>query len=49
MKKVRTPLFPTYAQAAALMKASKGAPPKAVRGMITAIHDQIGTHQNPVN
>lgn len=49
MKKVRTPLFPTYAQAAALMKASTGTPPKAVRDMITAIHDQTGTHQNPVN
>ncbi len=49
MKKVRTPLFPTYAQAAALMKASTGTPPKAVRDMITAIHDQTGTPQNPVD
>ncbi|MBY5940311.1 restriction endonuclease [Halomonas sp. DP5N14-9] len=49
MKKVRTPLFPTYAQAAALIKASTGTPPKAVRDMITAIHDQTGTPQNPVD
>lgn len=49
MKKVRTPLFPSYAQAAALMKASTGIPAKAVRDMITAIHDQTGTPQNPVD
>ncbi|SHE75493.1 restriction system protein [Modicisalibacter ilicicola DSM 19980] len=49
MQKVRTPLFPTYAQAAAFMKASTGLPPKAVRDMITAIHDQTGTPQNPVD
>lgn len=49
MNKVKTPLFPTYAQARALMKAATGVLPKAVRDLITVIHDQMGTPQNPVD
>lgn len=49
MNKVKTPLFPTYAQARALMKAATGELPKAVRDLITVIHDQTGTPQNPVD
>ncbi|WBM72215.1 restriction endonuclease [Buttiauxella sp. WJP83] len=47
--KVITPLFPTYAQARAMIKAVKGYPVKSVRNMITAIHEQTGTPQNPVD
>ncbi|MGK0737670.1 restriction endonuclease [Yokenella regensburgei] len=47
--KVITPLFPTYAQAQAMMKASAGYPAKSVRNMITAIHEQTGTPQKPVD
>ncbi|REC94973.1 restriction endonuclease [Kushneria indalinina] len=49
MHKVRMPLFPAYAQAAALMKASTGIAPKAIRDMIKAIQDQTGTPKNPVD
>jgi restriction system protein len=49
MHKVRTPLFPTYAQAAALMGAAAGSTVTALRGMITAIHEQTGTPQKPVD
>ena len=49
MHKVRTPLFPTYVQAAALMKAATGSVPEDVRDMITAIQAQTGTPQNPVD
>ncbi|HCN7274238.1 TPA: restriction endonuclease, partial [Escherichia coli] len=40
--KVITPLFPTYAQVKAMMKAVSGYSLKAVRNMITAIHEQTG-------
>ena len=47
--KVITPLFPTYAQVKAMMKAVSGYSLKAVRNMITAIHEQTGTPQKPVD
>lgn len=47
--KVITPLFPTYAQVKAMMKAVSGYSLKAVRNMITAIRDQTGTPQKPVD
>ena len=47
--KVITPLFPTYAQASAMMKATSGIQLQSVRNMITAIHEQTGTPQNPVD
>lgn len=47
--KVRTPLFPTYRQAAALMRAATGVKATAIRAMISAIHEQTGTPQNPVD
>lgn len=49
MNKVKTPLFPTYAKAGAVMKAATGVNPKSVRDLITVIHDQTGTPQNPVD
>lgn len=47
--KVRTPLFPKYSQAAALMRATTGVNFPLVRAMISAIHEQTGTPQNPVD
>lgn len=47
--KTITPLFPTYAQAAALINAVSGYTIRAVRNMITAIQQQTGTPQNPVD
>jgi hypothetical protein len=47
--KVITPLFPTYAQTRAMMKAIAGCSVKSVRNMITAIQEQTGTPQNPVD
>lgn len=47
--KVITPLFPTYAQVKAMMKAVSGYSVKSVRNMINAIHEQTGTPQNPVD
>lgn len=47
--KVITPLFPTYAQVKAMMKAVSGYSLKSVRSMITAILEQTGTPQNPVD
>lgn len=47
--KVITPLFPTWAQARAFIKATRGYSLKAVRNMITAIQEQRGTPQNPVD
>ena len=47
--KIITPLFPTYAQAAALINAASGYSIRAVRNMITAIQQQTGTPQNPVD
>lgn len=47
--KVITPLFPTYAQTRAMIKAVSGYPLKSVRNMITAIREQTGTPQNPVD
>jgi hypothetical protein len=47
--KVITPLFPTYAQTRAMMKAIAGYSVKSVRNMITAIQEQTGTPQNPVD
>ncbi|EJX4508960.1 restriction endonuclease [Salmonella enterica] len=47
--KVITPLFPTYEQTRAMMKAVAGYSVKAVRNMISAIQEQTGTPQNPVD
>ena len=47
--KVITPLFPTYAQTRAMIKAVAGYSLKSVRNMITAIREQTGTPQNPVD
>lgn len=47
--KVITPLFPTYTQVKAMMKAVSGYSLKSVRSMITAIFEQTGTPQNPVD
>jgi len=47
--KVRTPLFPTYRQAQAFMKATMGVPTQLVRDMITVIHNQRGTPQQQVD
>ena len=49
MQKIITPLFPTYTQVRILMEAATGIVPKSVRDMITAIHNQTGTPQNPVD
>jgi len=46
---VRAPLFPLYSQMKYCLRAWKGEAVKAVRDMITAIHDQTGTPQNPVD
>ena len=47
--KVITPLFPTYAQVKAMMKAVSGYSLKSVRHMINAIFEQTGTPQKPVD
>ncbi len=47
--KVITPLFPTYAQVKAMMKAVSGYSLKSVRRMINAILEQTGTPQKPVD
>lgn len=47
--KVITPLFPTYDQTRAMMKAVAGCSVKSVRNMISAIQEQTGTPQNPVD
>lgn len=47
--KVITPLFPTYAQVKAMMKAVSGYSLKSVRNMINAIFEQTGTPQKPVD
>lgn len=47
--KVRTPLFPTYRQAQAFMKATSGLSTQLVRDMITVIHNQRGTPQQQVD
>lgn len=47
--KVITPLFPTYAQVKAMMKAVSGYSLKSVRSMINAILEQTGTPQKPVD
>ncbi|HII3189906.1 TPA: restriction endonuclease [Enterobacter asburiae] len=47
--KVITPLFPTYAQVQAMMKAVSGYSVNSVRNMINAIQEQTGTPQNPVD
>lgn len=47
--KVITPLFPTYDQARAMMKAVAGCSVKSVRNMISALQEQTGTPQNPVD
>ena len=45
--KVITPLFPTYAQVQAMMKAVSGYSVNSVRNMINAIQEQTGTPQKP--
>lgn len=47
--KVQAPLLPTYAQTIAFLKAVNGTSPKVIRQMITLIHEQTGTPQNPVD
>lgn len=47
--KVITPLFPTYAQIQAMMKAVSGYSVNSVSNMINAIQEQTGTPQNPVD
>lgn len=46
---VRAPLFPTYAELASAIRAFDGEPVQRVRNTITAILDQAGTPQNPVD
>ena len=46
---VRAPLFPTNTELASAMKAFNGEPVKQVRDTFTAIWEQAGTPQNPVN
>lgn len=47
--KTITPLFPTYAQTIAMIKAVSGYSKKSVHGMISDIRGQSGTPQNPVD
>jgi restriction system protein len=47
--KVRTPLFPTYSEVHKLLPLWQGVTQGAVRGMISAIHDQTGTPKDPVD
>jgi restriction system protein len=47
--KTITPLFPTYAQTAAMIKAVSGYTKKSVHGMISEIRGQSGTPQKPVD
>src|SRR5271165_2202816 len=46
---VCAPLFPTYSELRAAMRAFDGQPVKQIRDMINAIFDQTGTPQNPVD
>lgn len=46
---VRAPLFPTYSGLADALRAFDGEPVQLVRDTITAIHQQTGTPQNPVD
>jgi len=46
---VRAPLFPTNAELASAIKAFAGEPVKKVRDTFTAIWEQTGTPQNPVD
>lgn len=46
---VRAPLFPLYSHVKHCLRAWDGEMIKAVRDMMTAIHDQTGTPQNPVD
>ena len=47
--KVRAPLLPTYAQVVAFLRTVNGTSAKLIRQMITLIHEQTGTPQNPVD
>lgn len=46
---VRAPLFPLYSHVKHCLRAWDMEPVKSVRDMITAIHDQTGTPQDPVD
>ncbi len=46
---VQAPLFPTYAELEQAVKALDGEPVKRVRDMISAVWDQTGTPQSPVD
>jgi restriction system protein len=46
---VRAPLFPTNAELASAIKCFAGEPVKLVRDTFTAIWEQTGTPQNPVD
>lgn len=47
--KVRTPIFPTYAEVRHLLRILPGVPKTEFTGMIAEIHQQMGTPQNPVD
>jgi restriction system protein len=46
---VRAPLYPTYTDLGHALRAFDGVKKQTIRNMITAIHDQTGTPQNPVD
>src|SRR5208283_617790 len=46
---VQAPLFPTYAELGEAIKALQGEPIRRVRDMISAVWDQTGTPQSPVD
>lgn len=47
--KVRAPLFPLYSEVRRLLTIFQGVPKATVRSMISTIHSQTGTPQNPVD
>ncbi len=47
--KVRTPIFPLYSTVRQLLAILPGVPKAQVTGMISAIHEQMGTPQKPVD
>jgi len=46
---VQAPLFPTYADLRSAIRALDGEPVRRVRDMMTALFDQTGTPQSPVD
>ena len=47
--KVRTPLFPPYSRVQYLLRAFEGVPRARVTALISALWEQTGTPQNPVD